>query len=120
MLKNLKYYQTRGRELTSTIDYISSLRLQLAEAQGVDEIMGLEGNMRQAYYQAFEEIIPGYAMDGRSKQPPKNEVNALISFGNMVAYTLALDMIYHTQLNPTISFLHEPGTRRYSLALDLE
>lgn len=119
MLKNLKYYQTRGRELTSTIDYISSLRLQLAEAQGVDEIMGLEGNMRQAYYQAFEEIIPGYAMDGRSKQPPKNEVNALISFGNMVAYTLALDMIYHTQLNPTISFLHEPGTRRYSLALDL-
>jgi CRISPR-associated protein Cas1 len=29
-------------------------------------------------------------------------------------------MIYHTQLNPTISFLHEPGTRRYSLALDLE
>lgn len=32
---------------------------------------------------------------------------------------LLLDMIYHTQLNPTISFLHEPGTRRYSLALDL-
>ncbi len=28
-------------------------------------------------------------------------------------------MIYHTQLNPTISFLHEPGVRRYSLALDL-
>jgi CRISPR-associated protein Cas1 len=30
-----------------------------------------------------------------------------------------LDAIYHTQLNPTISYLHEPGTRRYSLALDL-
>lgn len=119
MLKNLKYYQTRGRELEVTIDYISSLRSQLGEAQTVDEIMGLEGNMRQSYYQAFEAIIPGYAMDGRSKQPPKNEINALISFGNMVAYTLALDMIYHTQLNPTISFLHEPGTRRYSLALDL-
>ena len=119
MLKNLKYYQARGRDLQPIIEYISGLRQQLPEAKGVDEIMGLEGNMRQAYYQGFEEIIPGYAMDGRSKQPPKNEVNALISFGNMVAYTLALDMIYHTQLNPTISFLHEPGTRRYSLALDL-
>jgi CRISPR-associated protein Cas1 len=30
-----------------------------------------------------------------------------------------LSAIYHTQLNPTISFLHEPGARRYSLALDL-
>ena len=58
-------------------------------------------------------------MQGRSKQPPENEINALISFGNMLCYTLCLDMIYHTQLNPTISFLHEPGTRRYSLALDL-
>ena len=58
-------------------------------------------------------------MNGRSKQPPSNEVNALISFGNMMCYSLALDMIYHTQLNPTISFLHEPGTRRFSLALDL-
>jgi CRISPR-associated protein Cas1 len=30
-----------------------------------------------------------------------------------------LDAIYHTQLNPTISFLHQPGERRYSLALDM-
>jgi len=58
-------------------------------------------------------------MGNRTKQPPNNEVNALISFGNMMCYTLCLDQIYHTQLNPTISFLHEPGYRRYSLALDL-
>ena len=43
----------------------------------------------------------------------------LISFGNMMCYTLCLGQLYHTQLNPTISYLHEPGTRRYSLALDL-
>lgn len=36
-----------------------------------------------------------------------------------VCYTACLDAIYHTQLNPTVSFLHEPGARRYSLALDL-
>jgi CRISPR-associated protein Cas1 len=58
-------------------------------------------------------------MNGRTKNPPSNEINSLISFGNSLCYTLALDTIYHTQLNPTISFLHEPGVRRYSLALDL-
>jgi CRISPR-associated protein Cas1 len=36
-----------------------------------------------------------------------------------MCYSLCLSQLYHTQLNPTISFLHEPGARRYSLALDL-
>jgi CRISPR-associated protein Cas1 len=81
--------------------------------------MGLEGNIRQAYYGAFDTIVPEFRMERRSKQPPHNELNSLISFGNMMCYTLCLGQIYHTQLNPTISFLHEPGTRRYSLALDL-
>jgi CRISPR-associated protein Cas1 len=58
-------------------------------------------------------------MEGRSKQPPGNELNAMISFGNMMCYSLCLNQLYHTQLNPTISFLHEPGFRRFSLALDL-
>ncbi len=64
-------------------------------------------------------IINDFEMGNRTKQPPQNEVNALISFGNMMCYTVCIDQIYHTQLNPTISFLHEPGVRRFSLALDI-
>jgi CRISPR-associated protein Cas1 len=83
-------------------------------------LMGIEGNIRQTYYGAFDAIVgQTFCMDGRSKRPPQNELNALISFGNMLCYTACLSTIYHTQLNPTISFLHEPGARRYSLALDL-
>ncbi len=81
--------------------------------------MGIEGNIRHEYYQAFEIIISDFAMEGRSKQPPLNEINTLISFGNMMCYTTCLSQIYHTQLNPTISFLHQPGARRFSLALDI-
>ncbi len=46
-------------------------------------------------------------------------IAADVSFLNSMCYTLCLDMIYHTQLNPTISFLHQPGERRFSLALDI-
>jgi CRISPR-associated protein Cas1 len=120
MLKNLKYYHTRGKPLELQIERINKYRKELVNTTAVNELMGLEGNCRQTYYSAFDTIINGeFTMNGRSKQPPQNEINALISFGNMMCYTLCLDMIYHTQLNPTISFLHEPGTRRYSLALDL-
>jgi len=51
--------------------------------------------------------------------PPGNEVNAMIGFANSLCYTVCLDALYHTQLNPTISYLHTPGERRFSLALDL-
>jgi CRISPR-associated protein Cas1 len=117
--KNLKYYQNRDREVQSYINSIEEYEKLIAPTQDIETLMGIEGNIRHTYYDAFDEIIKNFQMEGRSKQPPKNEVNALISFGNMMCYTLCLDQIYHTQLNPTISFLHEPGYRRYSLALDL-
>ncbi len=119
MLKNLKYYQTRGRYLEDTIKNIEQYRESLPEVNNIPELMGLEGNCRQEYYSGFDKILIDWKMGNREKQPPSNEVNALISFGNMMCYTQCLDQIYHTQLNPTISFLHEPGTRRFSLALDL-
>lgn len=119
MIRNLKYYQSRGRELDGHITQIELYNVEKNTAQRVDELMGWEGNMRQVYYDAFEEIIPDFEMGNRTKRPPSNEINALISFCNMMCYTLCLDQIYHTQLNPTISYLHEPGYRRFSLALDI-
>jgi CRISP-associated protein Cas1 len=119
MLKNLKYYDNRGREMENLIRQIEGYRESVPTCIDVQSLMGLEGNCRQAYYQAFDLILNDFSMERRAKQPPSNEVNALISFGNMVLYSLTLDMIYHTQLNPTISFLHEPGYRRFSLALDI-
>ena len=46
-------------------------------------------------------------------------VNVLISLLNSVLYTKTLSIIYQTELNPTISYLHEPGTKRFSLTLDI-
>jgi CRISP-associated protein Cas1 len=120
LLKNLKYYNNRGKqEVSDAIEHVESLRANLRDAKNVPELMGLEGNIRQQYYSAWEWILEGWEMGNRVKRPPSNEVNALISFGNTMCYTLAMDAIYHTQLNPCISFLHEPGARRFSLALDL-
>tara|TARA_R110002111_G_scaffold142361_1_gene208396 strand:- start:50 stop:1054 length:1005 start_codon:yes stop_codon:yes gene_type:complete len=119
MLKNLKYYSKRGKDTAVQISKIEILVLSIANTQAIDELIGIEGNIRIIYYSAFGEIINDFEMNNRTKQPPNNEVNAMISFINMICYTACLDQIYHTQLNPTISFLHEPGYRRYSLALDL-
>ncbi len=119
MLKNMRYYLNRGRDLQEQISKMEVLRKRIVETSSIPELMGVEGNCRQVYYSSFGEITPGFAWNGRRKRPPKNELNALVSFGNSMCYTLCLDAIYNSQLNPTISYLHEPGTRRYSLSLDV-
>ncbi len=119
MVKNLRYYDTRGKDLQPIIGSIENIMKKIPGATRIDELMGIEGNIRIHYYDAFNLILDTFEMGTRSKQPPKNEINALISFGNMVCYSQSLRAIHQTQLNPTISFLHTPGERRYSLALDI-
>ena len=119
MLKNLRYYNSRGKDLELIIGCIDKLTLKIAQTTSIEELMGIEGNIRKNYYEAFELIIHDFSMSGRSYRPPKNEVNALISFGNMMCYSQCLRAIHQTQLNPAVSFLHEPGDRRFSLSLDL-
>jgi CRISPR-associated protein Cas1 len=119
MVKNLRYYNNRGRDLKPLIEIIENLSAKIFETSAIDELMGIEGNIRKNYYEAFELIINDFTMAGRSYQPPKNEINALISFGNMMCYSQCLRAIHQTQLNPAISFLHEPGERRFSLSLDI-
>jgi CRISPR-associated protein Cas1 len=120
MLRNLKYYDGRAGDLSAFVTQIEQHLEQVSLADDVQELMGLEGNIRQTYYKAFPVILGDqYDFNKRVRQPPDNAVNALISFGNSMVYTTCLTEIYRTQLSPLISFLHEPGERRYSLALDL-
>jgi CRISPR-associated protein Cas1 len=123
ILKNLRYYAapSRGRDLSGIIAAIEALRSQIATTKDIPTLMGVEGQIRQLYYSAWPLILtPSWAeFTRRVKRPPDNPINALISFGNSLCYTLALSQIYRTPLSPLISFLHEPGERRFSLALDV-
>ena len=119
MMKNLRYYDKRGKDLEPIISLIEQYAGKIGTTEDVKELMGIEGNIRQKYYEAFSLIINDFEIEKRTKQPPQNEVNALISFGNMMCYSQCLRAIHQTQLNPTISYLHTPGERRFSLALDI-
>ncbi len=91
----------------------------LYDAGNIPEVMGVEASARTEYYSHFDGILKHFKFERRTRMPPENEVNAMISFGNSLLYSTVLSEIYNTQLNPTISFLHEPAERRFSLALDI-
>ena len=120
ILKNLKYYQNRGKDLEEYIKQIESLRKYISTSKDVKELMGIEGNIRKVYYDSWNTIInQDIEFEKRVKNPPDNAINSLISYVNIMVYTRVLAEIYKTQLNPTISYLHEPSERRFSLCLDI-
>lgn len=118
--RNVRYYNERGVDLDDTLMELKSLRKKIALVKTVEELMGVEGNIRKKYYEAWNKIVK-QEIDfvKRVKRPPDNMINTLLSFVNSLVYTTAVSEIYKTQLNPTVSYLHEPGTRRFSLSLDL-
>ena len=119
--KVLIYYQNRGKNLQDFTEKINSLSESLPRCNSTDELMAIEGNIREQYYYAFDRILDNehFVFEGRTRRPPKNRLNALISFGNSMLYTICLSEIYHTHLDPRIGFLHATNFRRFSLNLDV-
>lgn len=118
--RNLRYYNGRGKDVSTYMHQIEELRKQLPNVTKVDELMGYEGNIRKIYYEAWNIIInQDIQFEKRVKNPPDNMINSLISFVNTLFYTKVLGEIYKTQLNSTVSYLHQPSTKRFSLSLDI-
>jgi CRISPR-associated protein Cas1 len=120
MRTNVVYYDGRGQDLEVEIADLERAAGRVDGTLPVDELMGIEATARKAYYRTFNQVLPAeFRLDQREYNPPPNEVNSLISFGNSLVYANCVSAIRATALDPTISYLHEPGERRYSLSLDL-
>ena len=121
ILQVIRYYMNRGKDLIEIETNIRKLEEIIYTCTNVNELMAIEGNIRNYYYQAFDIILknPDFIFEQRSKRPPRNHLNTLISFGNSMMYTTVLSQIYYTHLDPRIGYLHATNFRRYTLNLDV-
>lgn len=121
MLFNLRVYSSRGKRVGETTDRIEELHREVFLVKTIPELMSVEGKVRELYYSTFDEITENtdFSFGRRTKRPPENRMNALISFGNSLLYTTVLSEIYRTHLDPRIGFLHETNERSFTLNLDL-
>ena len=115
ILNNLRYYN-KDNNLSRFIEQIESY---YPDSSDINKILGTEGNIWSVYYSTFPLIYKNYPQFKREFHPPKDELNAMISYGNALLYANILSSIIIAGLNPSISFLHEPSERSFSLALDL-
>lgn len=122
MNKVLEYYIRRGiEELSTTLEELSNISSAIETQDSPEALMAIEGNAREIYYSAFDIITDSedFSFAKRTRRPPQNRLNALISFGNSLLYVAVLSEIYRTHLDPRIGFLHSTNFRRFSLNLDV-
>lgn len=122
LLKNINYYErTKSSNIRLYADKINEKLKDIDNKQDIPSLMSLEGDIRKIYYDAFNEILntEGFYLEKRIKKPPDNPINAIISFGNSLMYSVVLSQIYRTHLDPRIGFLHESNQRSFSLNLDI-
>lgn len=95
----------------------------LARASSLDEVRGLEGMAAKDYFSAFNLLLKrneeAFRFNGRSRRPPLDRINALLSFGYALLMQDCAAALAGVGLDPAVGYLHEERPGRLSLALDL-
>ena len=92
-----------------------------AKADNLDRLMGYEGAVAREYFAAFSHCLSRreFVFEGRSRRPPGNPVNAMLSFGYQVLWNHLLTLIELQGLDPYSACLHQGNERHAALASDL-
>ena len=112
-------YLRRQGVPSASLEWGRELLSRLRQASSLDGIRGLEGLGSRLYFQELGRLSPDLGFDGRRRRPPRDPVNAALSYAYTLLLGVATSAVMHAGLHPEIGVLHATGRRRPSLALDL-
>lgn len=119
----IRYYhkQASNPAYTKALNQIQTLVAQIKECDNYEQLLLLEALVRGAYYGCFDYFVEksDFSFEKRTRRPPQNEMNAMLSFGNVVLYNLIAVEINKTALDVRVGFLHATNRRKESLNLDI-
>lgn len=114
--------EEKAKQLYDASERLRELSLQILTCDNIDSMRGIEGVAASVYFSQFDNMLSpscGFRFDVRSRRPPKNEVNAVLSF----VYTLLTHDVRSAAetvgLDPATGYLHTLRPGRSSFALDL-
>ncbi|MBE9221769.1 CRISPR-associated endonuclease Cas1 [Cyanobacterium stanieri LEGE 03274] len=108
-------------DVSQALNILSYLMDKVSQALTINQLMGYEGAGASAYFSALGQCItnPDFIFFGRSRRPPGNPVNALLSFGYQILWNHLLVLIELQGLDPYYGCLHQANERHPVLASDL-
>lgn len=111
-------------KLNDAIAQMKKVLKQIPQANSLETLLGLEGNLAALYFGALPcAILPDVPAEmrfvGRNRRPPKDRFNCLLSFGYALLLKDVMNAILAVGLEPALGFYHQPRTQAPPLALDL-
>ena len=104
----------------STTRILDDLRERACSSRSIEELRGLEGSATRTYFACLSSLVKQpFTFTGRSKRPPRDPVNAVLSLSYSLSTSLMTSVLYAEGFLPDIGYLHENYARRPALALDL-
>ena len=124
LLRVSRETERSSSEVQNSIKSIRKLLSPMTRAVNIDSLRGYEGSIGSYYFRALPDLIvseAGEAMkpDGRSRRPPRDRCNALLSFGYALLLKDVMNAIMIVGLDPALGFYHRPRSQAPPLALDL-
>jgi CRISPR-associated protein Cas1 len=113
--------QLRDSALSQALGNLRVVAARARNAADLEGLRGLEGHAAAIYFGQFGKLIRNdeFHFDHRNRRPPRDPVNALLSFGYAVFGSLMETDVYRCGLDPMLGFLHQPDYGRPSLMLDV-
>ena len=126
LLKRLRNTRTqKSAEITAYIEKLENCRGSLDNISGtIDDrrgtIMGIEGSAGRMYFECLSFLMPDrYRFDGRSRNPAKDEFNALLNYSYGVLYSKVEKACIIAGLDPYVGIIHTDHYNKKSLVFDL-
>lgn len=107
--------------LSLAVEKLSNVLQRVRGVSSIDRLMGIEGEAAAIYFGVFNTLLrsPGFEFVARTRRPPTDPVNGLLSFVYSLLTHECASALLGTGLDPYVGFLHQDRSGRASLALDL-
>jgi CRISPR-associated exonuclease Cas4/CRISPR-associated protein Cas1 len=122
--RNFKFGDEHERD--AALEALARLADRAAHARSEAELLGLEGEAAARYFRLFAAMFgeaardfPAFAFDKRTRRPPADPVNAMLSLGYAMLTRTWLTLLSAVGFDPYFGFYHKPRFGRPALALDL-
>lgn len=119
----LRDHDSKDDAVATAADRLTDLIASLETAESVDSLRGIEGKAADVYFSVFDRLRTkrdeAFRFHGRSRRPPMDRMNALLSFAYSLLLNDAIAALESVGLDPSIGFLHCDRPGRPSLALDM-
>ncbi|MEG0989505.1 MAG: type I-C CRISPR-associated endonuclease Cas1c [Gordonibacter sp.] len=107
----------------AAVEALRCAQRSAVEVKTADQLRGVEGDAAHVYFSVFDRMVrveePSLRFAGRSRRPPRDPVNAMLSFFYSLLSRDIASACETIGLDPQIGFLHRDRPGRASLALDL-